>query len=199
MANQKKKNRYKQKANKKHFLSGMNEGLPTKGNLKNTLLESGKDILVGVLGGGLIGAIIGKPALPIGIVVTGAGHYTDNKLIQLMGIGIMAANTFQKAGTSVSGLEGLDGVKERLQAYRESMKEKFFLDKLMKKKSVAPTGTSGFGELQYFSYPNNMNGHLAALDDIEQQIADSAMQFQGQMFGEEDTQIGLADLDERLY
>ena len=74
----KKKNRYSQKAKKKHFLSGMNEELPTKGNAKNTLLETGKDILIGVVGGGLIGAIIGKPSLAVGIITTGAGHYTDN-------------------------------------------------------------------------------------------------------------------------
>jgi len=195
MAKGNSKNRYKKKANKKHFLSGMNEGLPTKGNIKNTALESGKDILVGVLGGGLIGAVIGKPAILVGIGVTGIGHYTGNKLLHLIGIGMMAGNTFQKATTSVSGLEGLDGVKERLQAYRESLKEKFFLDKLMKKKSGATQATNGVGELQYFSYPDNMNGHLAALDDIEQQIADSAMQFQGQMYGDDDMQVGLLEED----
>lgn len=189
----KKKNRYQKKASKKHFLSGMNEGLPTKGNAKNTVLETGKDILIGVLGGGLIGAVVGKPSLIVGIVTTGVGHYTGNKLVQILGIGMMAANGFQKS-SSVSGLSGLAGVKERLQAYKESMSEKFFLDKIMKKK----TGTSGIGELQYFSYPGSMNGELAALDDIEQQIAESAMQFQGQMSGNEDFQIGIMELDEHI-
>ena len=189
----KKKNRYSQKAKKKHFLSGMNEELPTKGNAKNTLLETGKDILIGVLGGGLIGAVIGKPSLAVGIITTGAGHYTDNKLIQLLGIGMMAANGFQKAG-SVSGLEGLEGVKERLQAYKESLSEKFYLDKILKKKGA----TNGIGELQYFSYPgSSVNGDLAALDDIENQLAESAMQFQ--MNGNEDLQIGVVELEDRLY
>ena len=189
----KKKNRYSQKAKKKHFLSGMNEELPTKGNAKNTLLETGKDILIGVLGGGLIGAVIGRPSLAVGIITTGAGHYTDNKLIQLLGIGMMAANGFQKAGT-VSGLEGLAGVKERLQAYKESLSDKFYLDKIIKKKQ----GTSGIGELQYFSYPDSsVNGELAALDDIENQLAESAMNFQ--MNGNEDLQIGIVDLEDRLY
>jgi hypothetical protein len=189
----KKKNRYQKKANKKNFLSGMNEGLPTKGNPKNTVLETGKDILIGVLGGGLIGAVVGKPSLAVGIVTTGVGHYTGNKLVQILGIGIMAANGFQKSST-VSGLSGLAGVKERLQAYKESMHEKFYLDKIMKKKS----GTNGIGELQYFSYPGSMNGELAALDDIEQQIAESAMQFQGQMTGDEDFQIGFIELGEHI-
>lgn len=192
----KKKNRYKQQAKKKHFLSGMNEGLPTKGNAKNTMLETGKDILIGVLGGGLIGAIIGKPSLPVGIITTGVGHYSGNKLVQILGIGIMSASGFQKSGT-VSGLEGLAGVKERIQAYKESLQEKFFLDKILKKKVAA--ATNGIGELQYFTYNDPMNGHLAALDDIEQQVAQSAMQFQGQMRGEDDFQVGILELDERLY
>jgi hypothetical protein len=189
----KKKNRYQKKASKKHFLSGMNAGLSTKGNPKNTVLETGKDILIGVLGGGLLGAVVGKPSLIVGIVTTGVGHYTGNKLVQILGIGMMAANGFQKS-SSVSGLSGLAGVKERLQAYKESMSEKFYLHKIMKKKA----GTNGIGELQYFSYPGAMNGDLAALDDIEQQIAESAMQFQGQMNGDEDFQIGIIELDEHI-
>lgn len=190
----KKKNRYQKKANKKHFLSGMNEGLPTKGNAKNTALETGKDILVGVLGGGLVGAMIGKPSLVIGIVTTAAGHYTGNRLVQLLGIGVMAANGFQKAGT-VNGLEGLAGIKERLQAYKESMSDKLYLDKILKKKGA----TNGIGELQYFTYPDTMNGNLAALDDIEEQIAESAMQFRGQMTGDEDFQVGIVELEDRLF
>ncbi len=192
----KKKNRYKQEAKKKHFLSGMNEGLPTKGNAKNTVLETGKDILIGVLGGGLIGSVIGKPSIAVGIITTGAGHYTGNRLVQLLGIGIMAANGFQKSGT-VSGLEGMEGIKERLQAYKESLQEKFYLDKILKKKVAA--ATNGVGELQYFTYNDPMDGHLAALNDIEQQVAESAMQFQGQMRGDDDFQVGIVELDERLY
>jgi hypothetical protein len=197
----KKKNRYQKQANKKHFLSGMNEGLPTKGNAKNTLLETGKDILIGVLGGGLIGAAIGRPSLLIGIVTTGAGHYTGNKLVQLLGVGMMASNGFQKSST-VSGLEGLDGVKERLKAYKETFSEKLYLDKILKKAAAAATA-NGFGELQYFTYPDtSMNGSLAALNDIEEQIAESARQFQGQLRGEEELlgdEYEVGELEERLY
>ncbi len=170
----KKKNRYQKQAKKKNFLAGMNEGLPTKGNVKNSLLETGKDILVGVLGGGLIGAAIGRPSLLIGIAATGAGHFTDNRLVQLIGVGMMASNGFQK-NNSVNGLEGMNGIKERLKAYRESFSEKLYLDKILKKKA----SMEGFGELQYFTYPDSsMNTGLAALDDIENQIAESARIFQ---------------------
>src|SRR6476469_1341158 len=125
---------YAKKAKRQNFMQGFASELDTQGNVKNTMLETGKDILVGVLGGGLIGAAIGRPSLVVGIVTTGVGHYSGNKLTQLLGIGIMAANGFQK-NTTVSGLEGLDGIKERMQAFKESLSDKFYLDKIKKKTS----------------------------------------------------------------
>ena len=150
----------------------MSTGLDTKGNVKNTLLETGKDLLVGVIGGGLIGAAIGRPSLGVGALVTGIGHYANNKLATIFGIGMMASNGFQKS-KGVNGLEGMDGVKERLQAYKETFSEKLFLDKLTSKKSQA---TNGMGNVQYFTYPDEMNGATPALDYIENQIAESGMQ-----------------------
>lgn len=190
-----KKNRYQKKAIKKGFLVGLNEGLPTKGNVKNTVLETGLSLLVGVLGGGFIGAAIGRPSLLVGMATTGAGHYTDSKLLQLFGVGMMAANGFQKSG-SVNGLEGLDGIKERLQAYRETFSEKLYLDKLKNKK---PATTNGFGDLQYFTYPDSsMNGSFAALDDIENQISESARQFQGRLAGG-DYDLDIGELEGHNY
>jgi hypothetical protein len=112
---------------------------------------------------------------------------------------MMAAGGFQKS-TTVSGLEGLDGVKERLQAFKQSMSDRFYLDKIMKKKVAA--ATNGIGELQYFTYPDTM-GELAALNDIERQIEESAIQFNGQLRGEDELlgdeyEIGEVDLEERL-
>ena len=188
----KRKKQYAKNAKRKSFMQGFGSELDTKGNVKNTVLETGKDILVCVLGGGLIGAAIGRPSLAIGIVTTGIGHYSGNKLTQLVGLGMMAANGFQKS-TSVSGLEGLDGVKERLQAYKENFSEKLYLDKFKKKSTTTAQTTSGIGELQYFSYPNN---DLAALDAIEDQLTDSAMQFQGEM---PELEMGEVDMEDRLF
>jgi hypothetical protein len=172
-----KKNRYSRKAKKKAFMKNLGAELQTKGNIKNTALETGKVILVGVLGGGFIGAAIGKPSLAAGIAATGLGHYTGNRLLTLVGVGMMAANGFQKS-TSVSGLEGMDGIKERIKAYKESFAEKLYLDKLKSKLGT----TNGFGDLQYFTYPSQeFNGDLAALNAIEDQLTQSAMQFQGQL------------------
>lgn len=190
------KNQYKQKARKKGFLSGMNEELPTKGNVKNTMLETGKDLLVAVLGGGLIGSAIGRPSLAIGIVATGTGHYTQSRMLTLLGIGMMAANGFQR-GKGVNGLEGLDGVKERLMAYKENFSEKLYLDKILKQKSAA--ATNGIGELQYFNYDQEMNGGLNALNSIEDQLIESGMQFQ-QMTGAALPEMEADDeWEERLY
>lgn len=171
-----KKGRYTKKGKRQTMMQGFGSELKTQGDIKNSAIETGKAILVGVLGGGLIGAAIGKPSFLVGILTTGVGHYSGNKLTQMVGIGMMAANGFSKTTTGVSGIEGLDGVKERLQAFKESFSEKIYLDKL-KKKGI-DGGTSGFGDLQYFAYPNN---DLAALNAIEDQLTDSAMQFQGSL------------------
>lgn len=190
------KNRYTKKAKKKHFLSHMNEGLPTKGDVKNTFLETGKDLLVGVIGGGLIGAAIGKPSLIIGTVVTGVGHYTDSKLATIFGIGMMASNGFQ-GGKATNGLSGLDGIKERMQAYKDSFSEKLFIDKLMKGK--APKSEKTVGELQYFTHPGgDWQSSLAALDSIEEQVEQSGLEFQQLNNGESDI-LMMDDVEERMF
>jgi hypothetical protein len=186
-----KKNRYQKKARKKGFLSVRGDRLNTKGNIKNSSLETGKDVLIGVIGGGLVGAAIGKPSLIIGIATTGIGHYTGNKLVQILGLGMMAGGTFKSA--SVSGLNGMDGIKERLQVFKATLSDKFYMDKLKKK-----VGAAGIGELQYFTYPDSSMGELAALSDIERQIEESAMQFSGRSLSDDDIQIGIVDLDDRL-
>ncbi len=198
----KKKNRYKQNAQKKNLMAAITATLPTKNNITNSAAESGKALLVGVLGGGLIGAIIGRPSLIVGFFTTGLGYYSGSKLVQLMGVGMMATNVIPKASGTVSGLEGLDGIKERLKAYKESMSERLYIDKIIKKKQAA--STEGIGDLQYFTYPDNsMNGTLAALDDIEDQIAESARQFQGGLRGEDDLvsgdQYDMGDLAGHIY
>lgn len=193
----KRKTQYAKKAKRQSLRRGFGSQLNTKGNMKNTALETGKDILVCVFGGGVIAAAIGKPSLAVGLVTTGIGHYSGSKLTQLLGIGMMAGGGFQR-NTAMSGLEGLGGVKERLLAYKEGIFERLYLDKLKKKASAGTT--SGIGELQYFSYPNN---DLAALDVIEGQLTDSAMQFQGSLpesdFGERELEIGDLNMEDRLY
>lgn len=164
-------NRYQKNAERSSF--ALAEGLPSKGNVKNTLIETGKDLLIGVIGGGVLGAVIGKPSLIAGVGVTGVGHYMGNRLISLVGIGMMAANGFQTK--TVSGVDdGIDGIKDRVMAFKDSFSEKFYLDKILKKNAAASTTVTGLGELQYFNYANEVAG-LAALNNVEEQMENSAI------------------------
>ncbi len=170
----KKKNRYAQQAKKKNFMQHMSGQLDTKGDIKNSLLETGKELLITVIIGGVAGSAIGRPSLLIGAGITGAGHYTGNRMLSLLGVGMMAANGFQsKSGTN--GLEGLDGMKERIMVFKENFQEKLYIDKILKKKSEA---TNGMGEIQYFTYPSN---DMSGLDAIEQQIASSGNDYYAQI------------------
>jgi hypothetical protein len=165
-----KSNSYEKKAERAGF-AAMANGLDTKGNIKNTLIETGKDLLIGVIGGGLVGSAIGKPSLLIGIGVSGLGHFMGNRLVSLAGIGMMAANGFQTK--TVNGPDdGMEGIKDRVMAFKDSFGQKLYLDKILKKKDAA--AVTGFGNLQYFNYANEVAG-LAALNNVEEQIENSAM------------------------
>ncbi len=208
-AKKKKENSYAAKAKKASIISNIENGLPTKGHIKNSLLETGKDILICVVGGGLVGAAIGKPSLLIGLGVTGVGHYMDNRLATLFGVGLMAANGFQSS-KSVNGLDGMDleSIKGRMQAYKDNFAEKLYIDKFLhaKQSGTAKAATNGFGELQFFNYPNDMNGQedelnseLSALTSIEDQIADSGMahmQMSGMSMGEVGALGDMGDIGE---
>ncbi len=171
-----KKNRYAKKAAKQGIMEQLNEGLDTKSNVKNTLLETGTYLLISVVGGGLIGAMIGKPAFVAGLAVTGIGHFTGNRLAALTGLGMMASNGL--AGSkSVSGLEGVDGIKERVMAFKEDLLEKTYLNKLRSIGSGSKAAAKQVGDLQYFNYGNEVSGHDAALASIENQLLESGMQF----------------------
>lgn len=172
----KSKNKYQRNASKKKMINHITQTLQTKGNVKNSAIETGKDLLIGVIAGGCVGAAVGRPSLLIGFITSGVGHYLDNRLLTSAGLGMMASNNFvSKSVQGIEGLEGLEGVKERLQAFKESLAEKVYLDKLKALKMGGSKQVNGMGEVQYFSYPQNMlegaNDDLALLNQIENQIA----------------------------
>lgn len=168
-----KKNRYQKAAAKEATLAKLSSRLDTKGDVKHSAMETGKDLLIGVLGGGLVAALIGKPAFLVGLGVTGIGHFAGNTLASTFGLGMMAGGNI--VGGSVSGVDGLDGAKERVQAFKDSMLQRTYLDRFVKKEAVNGT----VGALQYFDY-GQMSGAsdnpelygMGALDEIEQSLAD---------------------------
>lgn len=182
MANQ--KNKHEDKAKKAAFWDSVKGKESPAGSIQNSAAVTVRDLLIGVIGGGVVGSALGRSSLVVGAVITGGGHYYKSQLATMFGMGMMASNGFQTGDKSVKGVEQdvLTGVKERVEAYRNSFKEKLFLDKLPKAKK-AVNGLEG--KVQYFSYPlpkgseygNVKELDMAALNRLEQQIAESANNF----------------------
>ena len=179
----KKKSKLQTNATRKKFLSKMTQSLDTKNNVQISLLETGKDLIVGVVGGGFVGAAIGKPSLLIGIAITGTGHFMNNRLLTSLGMGMMASNGFQtKSLKGVDEMDGVEEVKARINTYKTSFLEKTYFDKIKSlQKGKTATPTNGFGEVQYFTYPQNLlegaNDDLEVLNRIENHIASQGLQY----------------------
>lgn len=186
-----KKNRYLKKAQRKQVLNGVVSKFSA-ADIKKTAIETGRDVLLGAIGGSLAGAVIGRSSFLVGIAVTGVGHYMGSNGTASFGIGMMASGGYQAVAMNGLEKEGFEGVKERMQAFKEEFKKKLFLDKIIKAKSKEEESTNGIGEVQYFTYPNGreLEGAQEDLNRIEQQIAESAKAFErkqsmsGGMYGE---------------
>lgn len=183
MAN--KKNSYHKQALKKSLSGTAATGKGEKA--KDAAVELGKDIVVGVIGGGVAGALLGRLSFFVGAAVTGVGHFVKSRVTSVLGMGMMASGTFQ----SMQGVNGepkteLEGVKERLLTLKDDMKRRIFLDKVLKskpkeEKRADEKATNGLGQVQYFSYPNAEESigdlDMSALDKIQQKIANSAAKY----------------------
>ncbi len=157
----------------------------TKGaKVKNSVIQTGKDLLIGVIGGGIAGAVIGKPSLLIGAGVTGYGHYANKPTVTTFGIGMMAASGFNTGTNAANGIEGFskEEVKARLLNFKDSISSKLFLDKIIKKKTTE--GVNGVGAVQYYNYPDgNKELDFSSLDRLQNQIVQSGMDYKNNMKG----------------
>jgi hypothetical protein len=184
------KNSYERASRKKSLLGEITRDLETKGDMKNSAIETLKDVVVGVVAGGVAGSAIGRASLIIGAAVTGLGHYYKSRLASIFGVGMMAANGYQQTntqmqGTPKDGLEGMiEGAKERVMNFKDTFTQKLFLDKVLKsKEEKKEEQTKGVDDVQYFTYPENKElGEgkeldLTALDNLEKQIAESGASF----------------------
>lgn len=141
----------------------------TEGDLKASGLKTLMDIGLSVLIGGGLGAAIGKPAFLIGAGSAFAGHYTGINWITPIGVGMMASSNL--TGDTMSGYD-LQGFKDRLLTFKDSLLQRTYLDKVIKKKNPgerSEEGTSGLG---------NVDQYNRALKDVEAQLVQSAMDFQ---------------------
>ncbi len=207
----KNKNSY-QKAALKKTLSGTGDG-STGERVKDAAAELGKDIVVGVIGGGVAGATLGRLSFIVGAAVTGFGHYAKNRIASALGLGMMASGTYQSiSGINGTPASGISGVKERLLLLKEDMKRRIFLDKVLKAKETKAEkpdekATNGLGQVQYFAYPNSDESmgeiDMSELDSIQKKIQDSAMKYNNvsgleeNLDGEEE--MGLVEPSEKIY
>lgn len=104
--------------------------------LKTTAEGIGRDVLIGVFGGGLASALLGKYSFIIGLGVAGFGHYSENKALSALGLGMMASGTFRAltGKTQDEKKPKSERIKERLEIFKEELKQKFFLDKVLSEK-----------------------------------------------------------------
>ena len=188
----KSKNSYHKAALKKE-LSGTGDG-STGEKVKDAATELGKDIVVGVIGGGVAGAALGA-------AVSGVGHFAKSRIASALGLGMMASGTYQTvSGMNGKPAEGLEGVKERLLALKDDMKKRIFLDKVLKAKApkTEENATNGLGQVQYFVYPNSEESmgelDMSALDKIHEAIQTNATNgLNGEL------EMGIVEPSEKIY
>ncbi|MCD6068905.1 MAG: hypothetical protein K0S33_3731 [Bacteroidetes bacterium] len=190
-----KKNIYAKKAKQKALagLGSTSAHAPTKAKLAETFALTGRDIVIGGVGGALAGSIAGRGAFIVGAVFTGVAHYFGSATGSVFGVGMMASGGYQ-AIKSLNGVEkdGIEGVKERLKNFQENLKHQLFLDKLLKKKKTSEDATDGVGNVEYFRHGNQVGGlDFTEANRIEEQIRESARQFEArQMSGADDDMNG---------
>ena len=175
----------KSKYKRKRALHGTTDTAKTTGaKVKESVIQTGKDLLIGVIGGGIAGAVIGKPSLLIGAGVTGYGHFAKKPTLTTFGIGMMAASGFNAGTNATNGVDGFskEDVKARIKSFKDSFVSKLFLDKIIKKKTE--DGANGVGAVQYYEYPNeNKELDFSALDRLQNQIVQSGIDYKKTMQG----------------
>jgi hypothetical protein len=182
----------KSRTTKSVHVLALTKKLDTQGDAKNSAIESIKDLVIGVIGGGLAGAAIGKPSLLFGLGTTLMGHYTGVPIATTFGVGMMASGGYQ-ISSGVSGLDGMDEAKERIKAFGQNIKARLYLDKIIKPKAETEEGANGMGNVQYFKYPNQ-ELDLGSLESIEKDIALLGEQYERtQMQGAYDDMAGIGD------
>src|SRR3954468_3565211 len=103
-----------------------NEDLPTV--IKNVMADVG----LSVLGGGVSSAILGRLSLPVGLLLTGYGHYKKKNTLRILGIGIMASSSMTNRIENNPKATVVENTTNRIKAFAEELKSKLSLDLLAK-------------------------------------------------------------------
>jgi len=111
--------------------------------LISTAKDVGSDLLIGVLGGGLLAATLGRPAFLVGLGISGYAHHTNNNSLKALGLGMMASGTMSALNGKIIDpkLPAADQMMERVKAFGMELKRKLFIDKLIPEKKL-PVATN---------------------------------------------------------
>ena len=151
-----------------------------KGDMKKAALKTLAETGISVIGGGLAGAVLGKPSFLVGLVLAGVGYYKGVSWLAPLGLGMMSTSHLSSAKSD--GVSGFDlktetnNAKKRVLSFKDSLLQKTYLDKIIPSKKassnrlIAEESTEGFGSTQ---------ANLNALDDVEKQLNASAKSFYG--------------------
>jgi hypothetical protein len=174
-------------------------------------------ILAGI-GGGFAGAAIGRWSILGGIVATGTGEVIGSAELTSFGVGMMASNLIP-ADSGVNGIDDKSTVqkaKDRMKTYGKGIMQKFWLDKLVKKKATTTTteptpasttteSTNGVGEVKYYTHPQSEPDDLdlQELEKYEQAIKQSGESFTNKsgdsISGTGDDDAFLGTEEERIF
>ena len=187
------------KDKKSKLMQYISEDQKTKKDFPNSLVTTGKDVVLSGVAGGLAGALIGKPATLIGLVTNLAGHYTGSKNLARVGTGMIVGGLFNR-NMSKGSLQGAEDttekIKNRAANFWESAKYALYIDKLQElvnknKQDSAPAAEQVSGVDYYLHGPGD------ELEALEQEIVSSASEFRQQNPGafreenEEDAELQL--------
>jgi len=100
--------------------------------IKNVMADTG----VAVLGGGLSSAILGRLSFPVGLMLTGYGHYKKNNVLRILGIGIMASSSMTSRIENNPKATFVENTTKRIKAFADELKSKLSLDLLAKQAAI---------------------------------------------------------------
>lgn len=182
------------------------ERIEAKGSIKNTALKSTTQVAIGVGGGAVGAAILGKWSFIPGLLLIGWGNYKDIPWMAPMGIGMAASSLTLVADDGLKGVEGAEGfdlkteatkAKQRLINLKDAFMSRTYLDKIFKKKEAGENKNKGGASQRTIESgteekPEDVNGlqdvpadAAQELENVEKGLIASAMEFQKKQQGKQ--------------
>ena len=170
----------KSRKRRKHHHGGLHgTALPKEMNakIKAAAWDTGKDFLIGVVGGGVAGILLGKSSLLIGAGVTGYGHFENKPFFKTFGMGMMMGGGATAAQQAMSGISP-DEIKSRIVSFKDSLLSKLYLDKVFKEDAKNKSVSGADEDIVNMDGLGENDLDFSALTKMEQQVLQSGHDYQ---------------------